>query len=233
MKVCQEIDVDGITITINADKKLEAKVPANAGSVEIEEVTNVVGFGDSTGSEVASPFYLVKDDNQPYPVTKIGRLKGTDWLVFQVDGLPSSNGGSNTGENTGGNTGTTISGIQVTYRGGSVEVGSRTGELRTIGDYYVIINPTPEQSALLAGSTVTATLRIGDVEIATFTLSSAETAESPLMLSFYSYQLRSKVGTVVGKNPLTITVTSDNSNITFDPASYSFETLEVADIAED
>lgn len=65
MKVCQEIDVDNVTIVINQQNQLESQVV-------IEEVAGLT-----------MPVTLTKDGKK-YPVTKVGKLVGTDWLVFQV-----------------------------------------------------------------------------------------------------------------------------------------------------
>lgn len=75
MKVAQEIDVDGVTIIINPQNKLEAKIPpSTTGSVEIEELTGILNA-------------TITSNSQEYPVTKVGRVKGTNWLVFQADGM--------------------------------------------------------------------------------------------------------------------------------------------------
>lgn len=66
MKVAQEIDVDNTTIVVNARNQLESQVV-------IEEVAGL-----------NMPVTLTKDGKK-YPVTKVGKLTGTDWLVFQVD----------------------------------------------------------------------------------------------------------------------------------------------------
>lgn len=65
MKVCQEIDVDNVTIVINSQNNLESRVV-------IEEVTGLT-----------MPVTLTKGGKK-YPVSKVGKLAGTDWLVFQV-----------------------------------------------------------------------------------------------------------------------------------------------------
>lgn len=65
MKVCQEIDVDNVTIVINQRNQLESQVV-------IEEVAGLT-----------MPVTLTKD-GKAYPVSKVGKLVGTDWLVFQV-----------------------------------------------------------------------------------------------------------------------------------------------------
>jgi len=65
MKVCQEIDVDNVTIIVNPQNKLESHVV-------IEEVAGLT-----------MPVTLSKD-GKSYPVSKVGKLTGTDWLVFQV-----------------------------------------------------------------------------------------------------------------------------------------------------
>lgn len=65
MKVAQEIDVDNVTIIVNPQNKLESQVV-------IEEVAGLT-----------MPVTLTKDGKK-YPVTKVGKLAGTAWLVFQV-----------------------------------------------------------------------------------------------------------------------------------------------------
>lgn len=66
MKVCQEIDVDNITIIVNPQNQLESQVV-------IEEVTGL-----------NMPVTLTKEDTE-YSVSKVGKLTGTDWLVFQAE----------------------------------------------------------------------------------------------------------------------------------------------------
>lgn len=74
-KVVTENDVDGVTIIINPQNKLEAKIPpSNAGSVEIEELIVVLNSS-------------IIGNDRSYPITKVGRIKGTNWLVFQAEGL--------------------------------------------------------------------------------------------------------------------------------------------------
>lgn len=65
MKICQEIDVDNVTIIVNPQNKLESQVV-------IEEVTGLT-----------MPVTLTRD-GKAYPVSKVGKLSGTEWLVFQV-----------------------------------------------------------------------------------------------------------------------------------------------------
>lgn len=67
MKVAQEIDVDNTTIIVNEQNQLESQVV-------IEEVAGLT-----------MPVTLSKD-GKSYPVSKVGKLTGTDWLVFQVGG---------------------------------------------------------------------------------------------------------------------------------------------------
>lgn len=67
-KVVTEKDVDNVTIIVNARNQLESQVV-------IEEVTGLT-----------MPVTLTKD-GKAYPVTKVGKLTGTDWLVFQAEGL--------------------------------------------------------------------------------------------------------------------------------------------------
>lgn len=84
MKVAQEIDVDNVTIIINPQNKLEAKIPTSTPSeVVIEEVTGITNFSDSMGNYADAPFSINKDGQQ-YPITKVGRIVGTNWLVFQT-----------------------------------------------------------------------------------------------------------------------------------------------------
>lgn len=85
MKVAQEIDVDNVTIIINPQNKLEAKIPPSTPSeVVIEEVTGITNFSDSMGTYADAPFSINKGGQQ-YPITKVGRIVGTNWLVFQTD----------------------------------------------------------------------------------------------------------------------------------------------------
>lgn len=64
-KVVTEKDVDNVTIVVNAQNQLESQVV-------IEEV-----------ADLSMPVTLTKD-GKAYPVSKVGKLTGTDWLVFQV-----------------------------------------------------------------------------------------------------------------------------------------------------
>lgn len=87
MKVAQEIDVDNVTIIINSKNKLEAKLPTNStNSVVIEEITGINGFYDDWGNQRDSIVQFGKNGQQ-YPITKVGRIVGTNWLVFSVEGL--------------------------------------------------------------------------------------------------------------------------------------------------
>lgn len=79
MKVCQEIDVDNVTIVINPQNKLEAIIPKSSGSVEIEEINAYLQFTFDQGLVVYR-----KDTNTNHPLTKLGRVKGTDWLVVRA-----------------------------------------------------------------------------------------------------------------------------------------------------
>lgn len=79
MKVCQDIDVDGVTIIINSENKLQANLPATTpGEVVIEEVPDV-----TTANAV------VTVNGVERKITKLGKVNGTDWLVFQL-GLPTN-----------------------------------------------------------------------------------------------------------------------------------------------
>lgn len=107
-KVVTDQDVDGVTIVINPKtNKLEANIPpATSSAVEIEEVTGITNYNDGRGNYVDAPFGITKG-GATYPITKVGRIKGTDWLVLQADGLLGSitggDTGGGTGEDTGGN----------------------------------------------------------------------------------------------------------------------------------
>lgn len=79
MKVCQEIDVDNVTIVINPQNKLEAIIPKSSGSVEIEEINASLAFTFDQGLVVYR-----NDTNTNHPLTKLGRIKGTDWLVVRA-----------------------------------------------------------------------------------------------------------------------------------------------------
>lgn len=81
MKVAQEIDVDNVTIIINPQNKLEAKIPTSTPtSVEIEEIDAHLQMTDSQGLVVHK-----NDTNTDHPLTKLGRVKGTDWLVIRAN----------------------------------------------------------------------------------------------------------------------------------------------------
>lgn len=74
-KVVTANDVDNVTIVINGENKLQAKLPeTTASEVVIEEVPNV-----------ATANAVVKVDGVERKITKLGKVNGTDWLVFQLD----------------------------------------------------------------------------------------------------------------------------------------------------
>lgn len=74
MKVAQEIDVDNVTIIINPQNKLEAKIPTSTPSeVVIEEVPNVTPANA-----------VVTLNGTERRITKLGKVSGTEWLVFQL-----------------------------------------------------------------------------------------------------------------------------------------------------
>lgn len=78
MKVAQDINVDNVTIIINPKtNQLEAKLPETSGSVTIEEVPNV-----------SASNYIVTLDGTQRRITKLGKVSGTEWLVFQLDNPP-------------------------------------------------------------------------------------------------------------------------------------------------
>lgn len=86
-KVVTDKDVDGVTIIINTDNKLACATPSGSGStaVEIEELS-YREFLDS--GDIIRPFMSkLWVDNKAYPINKVGRIKGTNWLVFQAEGL--------------------------------------------------------------------------------------------------------------------------------------------------
>ena len=86
-KVVTDKDVDGVTIIINGDNKLACATPSGSGStaIEIEELS-YKEFLDS--NEIIRPFMSkLWVDNKEYPINKVGRIKGTNWLVFQAEGL--------------------------------------------------------------------------------------------------------------------------------------------------
>lgn len=82
MKVAQEIDVDNVTIIVNPQNKLEAVIPESSGSVEIEEINASLTFTFQDGIIVYR-----NDTNTDHPITKLGRIKGTDWLVIRAKGV--------------------------------------------------------------------------------------------------------------------------------------------------
>lgn len=78
-KVVTANDVDNVTIVINGENKLQAKLPATTPSeVVIEEVPDV-----TTANAV------VTVNGVERKITKLGKVNGTDWLVFQL-GLPTN-----------------------------------------------------------------------------------------------------------------------------------------------
>lgn len=74
MKVAQEIDVDNVTIIINPQNKLEAKIPTTSSEVVIEEVPNVTPNNT-----------VVTLNGTEHRIVKLGKVNGTEWLVFQLD----------------------------------------------------------------------------------------------------------------------------------------------------
>lgn len=74
MKVAQEIDVDNVTIIINPQNKLEAKIPTTSNEVAIEEVPNETSVNA-----------VVTLDGVHRRIVKLGKVNGTDWLVFQLE----------------------------------------------------------------------------------------------------------------------------------------------------
>lgn len=86
-KVVTANDVDNVTIVINGENKLQAKLPATTPSeVVIKEVTGITNYNDAFGTPSVAPFGITKG-GQHYPITKVGRIVGTNWLVFQADNL--------------------------------------------------------------------------------------------------------------------------------------------------
>ena len=79
-KVVTEHDVDNVTIIINPQNKLEAKIPESSGSVEIEEIDANLWFTSDQGLVVHK-----NDTNTNHQLTKLGRVKGTDWLVIRAN----------------------------------------------------------------------------------------------------------------------------------------------------
>lgn len=74
-KIVTANDVDNVTIIINPQNKLEAKIPpATTGAVEIEEIPNT--------SPVTARVITI--DGTHYQMSKVGVIKGTEWLVFQL-----------------------------------------------------------------------------------------------------------------------------------------------------
>lgn len=116
-KVVTDKDVDGVTIIINTENKLACATPASGGSttVEIEELSYREFIGsDDTIRPFMSKLWV---DNKEYPINKVGRIKGTNWLVFQADGLL----GSTTGGDTGGGTGEDLNAEILTIAGLAAE----------------------------------------------------------------------------------------------------------------
>ena len=79
-----ELKVDGTTVKKKPDGTVYAV--QGAGTVEIEEVTGITDYRDGWGNSLDAPFRLSKDGTT-YPINKVGRIKGTDWLVLQASGL--------------------------------------------------------------------------------------------------------------------------------------------------
>ena len=79
-KVVTEHDVDNVTIIINSENKLEAKIPEPSGFTEIEEIDANLWFTSEQGLVVHK-----NDTNTNHQLTKLGRVKGTDWLVIRAN----------------------------------------------------------------------------------------------------------------------------------------------------
>lgn len=74
MQVAQKTNIDNESIIINDKNEMESVTL-------IEEIPNVT-------STTAS---VVKIDGISYPIGKVGKIKGTDWLVFQLKDYPLVN----------------------------------------------------------------------------------------------------------------------------------------------
>lgn len=90
MKVAQEIDVDGVTIIINPQKKLEAVLPDNP-TLDFEEV-ELTDYTAQEGGEVLKENYLQSFgiENKEAKVVKLVRVKGTDYFMFKLEGVGAS-----------------------------------------------------------------------------------------------------------------------------------------------
>ena len=117
-KVVTEHDVDNVTIIINSENKLEAKIPESSGSVEIEEIDANLQFTSDQGLVVHK-----NDTNTNHQLTKLGRVKGTDWLVIRANDVFGDVKPAPSGINT-----------YLVVGHGSVEVR---------GDHYGLTNPLP------------------------------------------------------------------------------------------
>lgn len=86
MKVAQEIDVDGVTIIINPQNKLEAKLPDNS-TLDFEEVelTNFTAFGGETTAQQITEQNIFGIDNKPMGLIKLVRLKDTNYFMFKLE----------------------------------------------------------------------------------------------------------------------------------------------------
>ena len=118
MKVCQEIDVDNVTIIINSENKLEAKIPEPSGFTEIEEIDANLWFTSDQGLVVHK-----NDTNTNHQLTKLGRVKGTDWLVIRANDVFGDVKPAPSGINT------------------YLAVGH--GSVEDRGDHYGLTNPLP------------------------------------------------------------------------------------------
>lgn len=78
-KVVTDQDVDNVTIIINDNNKLACATPSGSGStaVEIEEIPNTSTVTDR----------VIAIDGKQYQMSKVGVIKGTEWLVFQLNGF--------------------------------------------------------------------------------------------------------------------------------------------------
>ncbi|MCI7480129.1 MAG: hypothetical protein MSA88_06815, partial [[Pasteurella] aerogenes] len=128
MQVAQKINIDNESIVINEENEIKSVTL-------IEEIPNVT-----------SSTNVVNIDGIGYPIGKVGKIKGTDWLVFKLKDYPLINklvGKSFTAE--------LLAGGRVTVSGGMIQDASNV-ILQLGGDYQEIINVTKRIKLYLGDS---------------------------------------------------------------------------------
>lgn len=82
MKIAQEIDVDNVTIIINRDNKLEAKVPSTE-TVTLEDLLDMKNLNNVSGAANV----LEDDEGITYHHIKFVHIKGTSYYLPLFEAL--------------------------------------------------------------------------------------------------------------------------------------------------